>query len=224
MEQEVPKDKDVCLAGPRHDPTWMVKGPDKAVQNVVVFLRPPAGKFFKVPDDRKKSVKTVFIDQPHCAFEPHVEAVYASYFDPQTKAQVRTGEKLEVRNSATIPHNTNYKGDDVLNAGTNKTIAPKGDPLPIEPKASSPSKTGQDIIRIACDIHKWMTGFVWVFDHPYFAITKEDGSFEIKGVPTGVELEIVYWHESFGARPNHAKVLEKATLKDGDNTKDIKIK
>ena len=50
-------------------------------------------------------------------------------------------------------------------------------------------------VTLNCDIHKWMAGYVWVLDTPYAAVTKEDGSFEIKGVPAGTKLNLVVWHE-----------------------------
>jgi hypothetical protein len=66
-----------------------------------------------------------------------------------------------------------------------------------------------------------MKGFAMVFDHPFEAVTKEDGVYEIKNAPAGAEVELVYWHESM-TRP---EVLEKITLKDKDTTtKDLKIK
>lgn len=40
-------------------------------------------------------------------------------------------------------------------------------------------------IRLGCDIHAWMTGWVYVFDHPYHAVTDSDGRFELRGVPLG---------------------------------------
>jgi hypothetical protein len=40
-----------------------------------------------------------------------------------------------------------------------------------------------------------MTGYVWAFDHPYAAVTKDDGTYEIKNVPAGSELNLVGWHE-----------------------------
>jgi hypothetical protein len=36
-----------------------------------------------------------------------------------------------------------------------------------------------------CSIHPWMKGYVLITDHPFAAVTKDDGSFEITGVPAG---------------------------------------
>ena len=40
-----------------------------------------------------------------------------------------------------------------------------------------------------------MNGYVRIFDHPYYAVTDEDGKFEIKNAPVG-QFRIVYWHEN----------------------------
>lgn len=40
-------------------------------------------------------------------------------------------------------------------------------------------------IRLGCDIHAWMTGWIYVFDHPFHAVTDSDGRFELHDVPPG---------------------------------------
>ena len=52
-------------------------------------------------------------------------------------------------------------------------------------------------IKLNCDIHPWMKCYVMVFDHPFFATTAKDGSFEIKGVPAGTQ-NLVLWQENVG--------------------------
>jgi hypothetical protein len=42
-----------------------------------------------------------------------------------------------------------------------------------------------------------MKGYIMVFEHPFFAITGPDGSFEIQGVPAG-EQRLVVWQETKG--------------------------
>jgi hypothetical protein len=61
------------------------------------------------------------------------------------------------------------------------------------------------------------------FDHPFAAVTDEDGNFEIKNVPTGVEVHLVIWHEAgeYGANGAKGKAI---TLKDGENTENLTIK
>src|SRR5690606_27478310 len=47
---------------------------------------------------------------------------------------------------------------------------------------------------LTCQVHGWMGAKLLVFEHPYFAVTQDDGTFEIKGLPPG-EYEISTWHE-----------------------------
>ena len=51
---------------------------------------------------------------------------------------------------------------------------------------------------VKCDIHPWMKSWVHVLDHPFFSVTKEDGKFEITGLPAG-KFELEFWHEKLGA-------------------------
>jgi hypothetical protein len=211
-------DKAFCLMGSMANPTWTVS-PDKGVANVVVWLRAPKNHYFNIPDDLKKP-KEVSIDQPHCAFEPHVVAIFPSYYDPKTKKQLKTDQVFKVLNSAPINHNTKWEGSNTtLNPGGNETLKSKK-AMDIDAKPCDTKKFGgEEQLTFHCDIHKWMTAYARVFDHPYAAVTGKDGSYEIPQVPAGAEVEIVYWHEDLG-KP----VAEKLTLKEGSNTRDFKIK
>ena len=42
-----------------------------------------------------------------------------------------------------------------------------------------------------------MKGWIVVKDNPYFAVTDEDGKFEMKNVPAG-EWKFTFWHEKSG--------------------------
>jgi hypothetical protein len=217
-QMEAQGDRVRCLMGDTKDPTWTV-GADKGVKNVVVWLRPPAGKYFQIPEDQQKPADPkVTIDQPFCAFEPHVVVLYPSFWDGKSKNQKPTGQEFKVLNSAPMNHNTEWKGNSLFNSGKNEILQPKKDML-IQAKACPPKRTGEDLITLRCDIHKWMNAYAWAIDHPYAAVTKEDGSYEIKNIPGGADVEIAYWHESFGTKPK----TEKFSTKDGENTKDFTI-
>ena len=49
-----------------------------------------------------------------------------------------------------------------------------------------------------CDVHGWMSAYVGVLDHPFFATTDKDGKFELKTLPPGT-YTIEAWHEKLGA-------------------------
>ena len=66
------------------------------------------------------------------------------------------------------------------------------------------------LIKFKCDVHQWMTGYVWVQNNPYFAVTGADGSFEIKDVPAG-KYEIEAWHEKFGSKKGEVTIAADGT-------------
>src|SRR5258708_21573365 len=45
--------------------------------------------------------------------------------------------------------------------------------------------TGAGVVRIDCDAHGWMEGWIYVVDNPHYAITGADGKFSITDVPPG---------------------------------------
>jgi hypothetical protein len=193
-------DKALCLAGPHKEQTWIV-GKDKGVANVVVFLEPPAGKFFALDEKQaEKCKKDPEIDQPHCVYEPHVVALFAIYKDKGNKKH-DTGNKLMVKNSSEkISHNTQLTVggntlDQNINPGT-KT----GVPYEITYQ--------KDPIDIVCKKHTWMKAKLRAFDHPFFAVTDADGNFEIKNVPAGIELVLKTWHEDGTSREEKLKLTK----------------
>jgi hypothetical protein len=222
MEKKNEPDKSHCLLGDRSDQLWKVAA-DKGVANVIVWLQAPEGKYFKIPagESTKEDLK---IEQPFCQFKPHVAAINPSDYDPETKKQKKTGQKLKVTNDAPIAHNTAYKGNPLLNPGTNQNLPSKGE-MHIDPKPCKDSEFGKtDLLNFNCDIHKWMTAKVAVFDHPYYAVTKPDGSYEIKNAPAGVELTIRYWHESMDPTSLRGAKSKTVMLKTGENTEDLQVK
>lgn len=214
-------DRDHCLKGPTQDPLWSV-GPDGGVKGVVVWLRAPKGKAFRIPPEQQKRTDTVVMDQPFCLFEPHVVAANTYFWDVDSKVMKPTEQKFIVKNSAPINHNTSYTPrNKLVNSGRNELIKAKGE-LVLDVKPGN--KAGdEELLSISCDIHKWMTAKALIFDHPFYAVTNEKGEYEIKNAPAGAEVLFTYWHESFGDKRNDARE-EPITLQVGENTKDIKIK
>jgi hypothetical protein len=195
------------------DQTWMV-GEGNGVANAVVWVLPPKGKYFKLSDKEKKRTDVVKLEQPHCAFHPHVLALFPSYVEGDEEPQ--TGQKFEVVNNARgFNHNTKITGGGNVNKDWDSgSMEP--DPKEKKPHAVKlkPQKTP---LTVQCNIHEWMRAKIWVFDNPYHAVTKEDGTFEIKDVPAKVKVRVVAWHE--GASPAYPFTPNgrEMTLMEGDN-------
>jgi hypothetical protein len=49
---------------------------------------------------------------------------------------------------------------------------------------------------IECNIHPWMSARVGVFNHPYFAVTDEDGNFDLPLAPAG-KFRLVVWNNAY---------------------------
>ncbi len=198
------------------DRTWMIDPKTKAVANVVVFLKPTTGTYFPLEAKDRNRTDTVVIDQPRCAFLSFVTAVHPYYYDGAK--QVPTGQKLTIKNSSTVGHNVNAVGNPLEgNAGFNILI-------PAGRSIEHLFKPGRNAIPFTCNLHPWMRGYVFAFEHPYYAITKADGTFTIPRVPAGVELQVVGWHAGAGWVVNASKDGAKQTLKAGENTFDITVK
>lgn len=108
-------------------------------------------------------------------------------FVPHLRA-VRTGTQLEVINQDPVLHNTHA----YLDGKTLFNLAqPNKDQVIRKPLRRS------GIVELMCDAHDWMNGWITVLDHPYFAVTGEDGAFTITDIPPGTHT-LTAWHEKLG--------------------------
>lgn len=125
------------------------------------------------------------LDQKDCAYTPRVLGVLA-------------GQRLAVRNSDGTFHNVHglINGKNLFN----KPHAPKQPDLALE-AAARPG----DVIDIVCDVHPWMHSYAVVSDHPFFAVTGEDGSFTIEGLAPG-KYTLEAWHPTLGTRTLAVKI------------------
>ncbi|HEU4730425.1 MAG TPA: carboxypeptidase regulatory-like domain-containing protein [Kofleriaceae bacterium] len=127
----------------------------------------------------------VVLDQKDCTYVPHVVGLVA-------------GQRLAVRNSDGTFHNVHGTINGKL--VWNKPAGP-GDPdltLDGSPRAG-------DVLDVVCDVHPWMHAFAVVQDHTAFAVTGEDGAFELKGLPPGT-YTLEAWHPTLGTRTLTVKI------------------
>jgi plastocyanin len=164
---DVTIDQYVC--GTTKDAGDLVVSPQKELRNAVVWLEnPPPAK-----DLQAQSAK-VEMDQNGCAFIPRLVIVPA-------------GGTVDFLNSDRLLHNIHATPK--LNASFNRT-QPKSRTIPIVFEKP-------EIVRINCDLHSWMTGWVVVAAHPYYAITGADGQFAFDNLPPG-QYKLQVWHERLG--------------------------
>jgi plastocyanin len=151
----------------------LVVGKDNGLVNAVVYLRVGAGgpKVAINPEYEAKLKEPVVLDNNGCMFHPHITVV-------------RVGQTLDVKSSDPVGHNTN-----IALSSFNQTIPSMGTtPVKVTQGAAIP-------MPVVCNIHPWMKGYILAIDHPYAAVTGEDGAFEIKDIPAG-QHEFQFWHES----------------------------
>jgi hypothetical protein len=199
---------------------------DQGVANVVVFLKPVRGTYFEVDETHPAVMaikgKEAVLDQPFCAFEPHVQVLYPRYIqykDGQRK-MVSTGQSLIVKNSSKITHNTNMKDPNNDNKLPNNPVLKPDENVSV--KNDDLAAVSQPI-DVSCDIHKWMKGYIWVLGTPYYAVTNAKGEYEIKNVPAG-PVQLIAWHEKAGFLTSGEANGEPLDLKDGENSKNFEVK
>jgi plastocyanin len=160
----------------------VVTSPDGGLANVFVRLQ---GVFpRKAPPQ-----EPVVIDQRLCFYVPRVVG-----------AQV--GQTVQIRNSDSLLHNVRS-----LSSGGNSFNI--GQPLAGMVYAFQ-VKDESGMLQVKCDLHRWMTLFIGVVDHPYFAVSGTGGTFEIANVPAGT-YTIETWHERYGTLTKPLRVAAGAT-------------
>jgi hypothetical protein len=169
------KDPQVCAREELRSRELVVDPKTKGIRFGFAYLVRPKGTNPEAVKALAGKTEAVEIDQKNCEFIPYAVAVHK-------------GQKLVFKSSDPINHNVDLKG---FNNPLNQNVAPSGQ-LPI-PKLNAERLP----MKVVCDIHGWMKCWVGIFDHPFFAITKEDGSFEIQGVPAGAQ-KLIVWQERTG--------------------------
>jgi len=153
----------------------LVVGPDGGIKDVAIFVRTKKADL-KVNPALANPPAEVVIDNKNCRFEPHL-------------VPILVGQTLVVKNSDAFSHNSNLT--ELGGAGANPLIAPANQATY---KYTRPQMIPQPV---ACNIHPWMKAQVLPRDNPYFAVSKPDGTFEIKDLPVG-KLEFQVWQEGAG--------------------------
>lgn len=128
----------------------------------------------------------VVLDQGGCRYHPHVLGI-------------QTDQTLLIRNSDDVLHNIH---PEPTNSRSFNVSQPNQG---METERTFPA--AEIMVPVGCDVHSWMTAYIGVVDHPYFAVTGSDGSFELPNLPPG-DYEIEAWHELYGTQTMNVTVGE----------------
>lgn len=169
--------KEFCAKDAILDDSLLINRDNRGVANVFIYLS-KAPKGGKDTTTSQQARPTIF-DQKGCMFVPHTMVMM-------------TGKQITVKSQDPVPHNVhNYpKG---RNDTFNTVIDPAnkdGIPLTYENPEIVPC-------TVKCDFHNWMSAYHLPLDHPYAAVTDENGEFTISDLPSGTH-QFVIWHEGKG--------------------------
>lgn len=168
-------DADPNCAALHSDPLYtqrVVADDDGNLANVFVYVKSGIKGSYPAPSD------PVVLNQEGCQYTPHVFGI-------------QTGQKFVIRNSDETLHNVHAtpSGNEEFNQSQpfqNMELEKTFDKVEV-------------MVPFKCDVHPWMSAYGAVLDHPFFAVTGENGSFTIENLPAGT-YTVEAWHEDFGAK------------------------
>jgi plastocyanin len=133
--------------------------------------------FIEVPDEYTVPSTPATLDQVGCIYRPHVIGM-------------QVGQDFEIKNSDETLHNIHWISRE--NGEQNFGMPRPG----TKNKKFEYPEVG---VRVKCDVHPWMGGWIHVMTHPFHAVTGADGTFTIQGVPPGT-YDAVLWHEKYDSQ------------------------
>ena len=183
------KDGTVCAAVDLVSDSLVVDPKTKGIRHIFVYIRKIDKAKTKIhPKLVAGAKKDVVFDQKGCRFTPHT-------------LLLRTGQSVVVKSADNCAHNTHTypirnKADNFIINANNRTGLkfkyPVAEFLPT---------------TVKCDIHPWMTCYLFVTDHPFSATTDAQGNFSIKGLAPG-KYSIEIWHEKLGKAKASVTIAE----------------
>jgi len=182
---DVTKDKEVCGAT-EHLSDLLVVSANKEIKDVIVSIVDiETGKAIEIP------AANPTLDQNGCVFTPHVICVAA-------------GTTVDILNSDSVTHNVHTYPEE--NSAVNKAQPPSLKKIGLETEFGE-----EDPMKVSCDYHGWMSAWIGIFEHPYYAVTGDDGSFTLSNIPAGA-YEVKAWQEDLG------ELVKTISVKAGETT------
>lgn len=168
--KKVPVTKDKEACGLTAEDESLVVGKEDGLRWAVVSLE-------GVPAKGHSLEREVVLDQKGCHFQPHVVIV-------------GVGHELKILNPDGILHNFHAYSK----ANPQINIA--------QPKFKKEIRVRfeeAETFRAGCDVHNWMSGWIVVAEHRFYAVTGADGEFRIENIPAG-KHRLKLWHETLGEK------------------------
>jgi plastocyanin len=179
---------DQYLCGKEKEAGDLVLSSANGIRNVVVALHGvPAGS--KAP----VNAASAKMDQKQCVFVPRVVVV-------------PVGGTVEFLNSDRLLHNVRGGGKE--NPPFNRA-QPHARTIAIGFKSP-------EVLRVDCDLHSWMRGWIVVAEHPFYTVTNEEGEFVFENIPPG-KYKLQAWQEILG------RVNQEVTVA-GEGTQTITVR
>jgi plastocyanin len=158
----------------------LVVADDKSVANAFVYVKDGLDPAYGFDPPTAPAV----LDQKGCLYSPRVLGV-------------RVGQAIEIVNSDPTLHNVHAlpMNNREFNHGQPKQFS----------KLSEVFTTPEIMVRFKCDVHSWMSAWVGVVAHPYFAVTDATGAFTLPGLPPG-SYTVEVWHEKLGRKTTQVTI------------------
>lgn len=173
-----------CVAAATDTMSSTYVGSDGHLGNVFVYVKEGLGDMtFPAPTG------IVTLNQEGCRYIPHVMGI-------------QVGQTLNIINSDATLHNIHAIPE--VNAEFNMGQPMQG--MEFERTFDQP----EVMVPMRCDVHGWMNSYIGVLDHPFFAVTGEDGMFDISTLPPG-DYVIEAWHEALGTQTQNVTVTTGGT-------------
>ncbi len=166
----LPVTRDMKICGNNKPDESLEVSQGGGVKNAVVWLAD-----VPVPADSRPAKQK--LDQQQCAYVPHVLAA-------------PVGSAVDVVNSDKVLHNVRAQAGEVKLM--NYAMPIPGYVIPTKLKK-------EGIFKVSCDVHPWMRAWILVLPTAAYAVTGEDGTYRIDGVPAG-KHKVKIWHERLGER------------------------
>ncbi len=178
------------------DESLVIDPNTRGVENIVIYIK-KIDKESIHPSLVESPQKEVLFTIEHARYKPHI-------------LFVRTSQTVTIANKDDCYHN--FHSIPIKNISHSFSIYPKTPHGAVIPEANISESLP---IPVQCDIHPWMKAHWMILDHPYCAITKADGSFEIPLIPKG-KYQFRVWHEKKGYLNVNTRVGFNAKI--GDRT------